>query len=341
MATSIFVRSPYIISKTASAGAVVRADLFIYQNPSSIPTVPTYSLSKPVPVNAVSFDVSPYCREYISFQRFIPNTTETLAGNSEWCNLQVKIYVNNVLDTTTNYVAFDGFGYYEQGYNPSLGNVSNNSNSHIFLDEGTYYVKETGNGGGIYFHNVSGSLTQALYNGTDSIALNNGVRFVPYIHPNHIGVTNTVLIFEFGSPVRQYTFIPICEPKYTPITCDFINQYGVWQQIIFFKASERNFEATGTEYNLMPASVNYDIYENRRQVFNRNAKKRITANTGFVPESYSDVIKAMLLSEKIMLDDEPVKLVTSSIKLQEHINDKLINYRVEFEYSHNQLNYVI
>jgi hypothetical protein len=91
----------------------------------------------------------------------------------------------------------------------------------------------------------------------------------------------------------------------------------------------------------MPENINYDIYENRRQVFNRNAIKSITCNTGFVPESYKDVMKAMLLSEKIMLNDEPVKLRTQSVLLQEHINEKLINYRVEFEYSHNQLNYVI
>ena len=344
MATSIFVRSPYIVSKTSSVGNVVKAELYIYNNPSSVPSSPTYTLSKVIPSSVATtahFDISPYCREYISFQKFTSASVETAAGNDEYCNIQVKVYVNEVLDSTTDYVAFDGFGYYEQGYNPSLGDTSGITDSAVFLDEGTYYVKETGNGGGIYFHNVSGSLTNAVYNSTDSISLNNGVKFVPYVHPSHVGVTNVVEIYEGGFPVRTYTFEPICEPKYTPLVCDFINQYGVWQQIIFFKASERNFVATGTEYNLMPSSINYDIYENRRQVFNRNAKKSITANTGFVPESYSNVMKAMLLSEKIMLDNEPVKLRTQNVKLQEHINDKLINYRVEFEYSHNQLNYVI
>lgn len=344
MANNIFVRSPYIISQTETVNDVVRADLYLYNNPASVPTTPTYSLSKVVPssiVTTVNFDVSPYCREYISFKSFTSASTETAAGNNEYCNLRVMIYVNDVLDSTTNYVAFDGFGYYEQGYNPNLGDTSGITDSAVFLDEGTYYVKDTGNGGGIYFNNVSGSLTQAVYNSTDSIALTNGVKFVPYIHPNQIGVTNIVEIIEAGSAVRTYTFVPICEPKYTPLVCDFVNQYGVWQQIIFFKASEKNFEATGTEYHLMPSSVDYDILENRKQVFNRNAKKTITANTGFVPESYSDVMKAMLLSEKIMLDNEPVKLVTSSVKLQEHINDRLINYKVDFEYSHNQLNYVI
>jgi len=344
MATSIFVRSPYIVSKTATVSDVVKAELYLYNNPASVPGTPTYTLSKVIPssiADTAYFDVSPYCREYISFQKFTSASVETAAGNSEYVNLRVIIYVNEVQELTTDYVAFDGFGYYEQGYNPSLGDTSGITDSHIFLDEATYYVQETGNGGGIYYHNVSGSLTVAVYNNTDAISLNNGVNFVPYIHPSHIGVTNQVDIYEAGAPVRTYYFEPICEPKYTPIVCDFINQYGVWQQIIFFKASQSNFEATGTEYHFMPENINYDIYENRRQVFNRNAIKSITCNTGFVPESYKNVMKAMLLSEKIMLNDEPVKLRTQNVLLQEHINEKLINYRVEFEYSHNQLNYVI
>jgi hypothetical protein len=32
MATSIFVRSPYIVSKTSSVGNVVKAELYIYNN---------------------------------------------------------------------------------------------------------------------------------------------------------------------------------------------------------------------------------------------------------------------------------------------------------------------
>ena len=182
MANNIFVRSPYIISQTETVNDVVRADLYLYNNPASVPTTPTYTLSKVVPsstVTTVNFDVSPYCREYISFKSFTSASTETAAGNNEYCNLRVMIYVNDVLDITTNYVAFDGFGYYEQGYNPNLGDTSGITDSAVFLDEGTYYVKDTGNGGGIYFNNVSGSLTQAVYNSTDSIALTNGVKFVP------------------------------------------------------------------------------------------------------------------------------------------------------------------
>ena len=102
MATSIFVRSPYIVSKTSSVGNVVKAELYIYNNPSSLPSTPTYTLSKVIPSSVATtahFDISPYCREYISFQKFTSASVETAAGNDEYCNVQVKVYVNEVLDS--------------------------------------------------------------------------------------------------------------------------------------------------------------------------------------------------------------------------------------------------
>jgi hypothetical protein len=83
MATSIFVRSPYIVSKTSSVGNVVKAELYIYNNPSSLPLTPTYTLSKVIPsliATTAHFDISPYCREYISFQQFTSASVEDGSG---------------------------------------------------------------------------------------------------------------------------------------------------------------------------------------------------------------------------------------------------------------------
>jgi len=49
----------------------------------------------------------------------------------------------------------------------------------------------------------------------------------------------------------------------------------------------------------------------------------------------------LLLSETIRINNEPVKLRTKSTKLFKHINEKTINYEIEFEYANNVLNYSI
>jgi hypothetical protein len=45
-----------------------------------------------------------------------------------------------------------------------------------------------------------------------------------------------------------------------------------------------------------------------------------------------------MFSEKILLDGQPVKLKSKSVELKKHINDRTINYTIEFDYSYDMLN---
>ena len=65
------------------------------------------------------------------------------------------------------------------------------------------------------------------------------------------------------------------------------------------------------------------------------------ANTGWVPEAYKETIQELMLSEKILIDDEPVIMETKTIKKQQNINDKNINYNLTFRYANPILNYNI
>jgi hypothetical protein len=73
-------------------------------------------------------------------------------------------------------------------------------------------------------------------------------------------------------------------------------------------------------------------------VFNANGKEYISCNTGWVDEAYNEnTLKQLLLSEKVLVNAKPAKIRTKSVSWNKHINEKLINYNVEFDYS----NYVI
>ena len=338
----IFVRSPRIINVLGTTvGDVATCEIYITNLGTPLPSTPTYTLNKPIPTAnnlTMHFDISPYCREFIDHLKYVEVNDMTVADNNEWCLVKVVTYINKVALNTTYYAAFDGFGYYEQGYNPNL--------SDVFLDEGTYYVKQNDKSGGVYYYSNGNNVWDVTYTSltsglTTSYNLDDNYNYIPYLHDNYLLEGNKIEIFKDSVLQKTFIFEPICEPKYTPLKCDFVNAYGSWQRIIFFKASRQTFQANGTEFHLMPESINYSIYENRKQTFNRNAIRSIKANTGFVPESYKGVMKQLLLSEKIMIDDEPVKLRTQSVELQEHITKKLINYELEFEYSHEQRNYVI
>jgi hypothetical protein len=77
------------------------------------------------------------------------------------------------------------------------------------------------------------------------------------------------------------------------------------------------------------------------------AKQSIKVNTGWVEEYYNELIKDLMVSETIILYDyetetqKPVKLKTMTTDLKTSLQDKMINYQIEFEYNYNQINNVI
>lgn len=342
----IYTRSPYIVQESSvSEDDVVTFELYLWNDPSSAPASPTYTEEKIVNssnIDNVNFNVSPYCEEFITHQRFTPNIEDEAATVTEYARVKLVRKLNDVTQATTYYIAFSGYGYYTEGYNPDLGDV--------LLDEGTYYYHDVGDYGSLTLHdNQVGATWEVKYTSLDSGAststeiVSDEVAVFPYVFnlPAFINNGNKVEVLKDSIVQKTYYFLPICEPKYTPVVCDFVNRYGAWQRIVFFKASKQNYNIDNTEYNLMSEGIDYDIYENRRQTFNMNATKTIKVNTGFVPESYKDVMRQLLLSKKILLDDVPVKPKTKSIELQEHINMKLVNYELEFDYSHNERNYIV
>jgi len=138
-----------------------------------------------------------------------------------------------------------------------------------------------------------------------------------------------------------YKVVPVCELKYSPVVCSFINRYGGWEFLTFFKARKDDINVKGSNYNLLPDTLNYNYQRGQSKSFNLNGKQTVKLNTGFVPENYSSSIQDLLLSETILLNGLPVELKTQSANLKTSLNDKNINYELDFEYSYNLINNVI
>ena len=339
--TAIYVRSPKILSVTGTANQATTCELYLWNSPDSIPTLPTKTLSKPVPSSVyttVYYDISEYCREYINNIKYTEVTIQTAKPVTEYCFCTAKIYLAGVLQTTYTFICFDGYGYFEDGWNPSYDDV--------LMTEGTYQVKENANSGGLTVYNDGTVTWYVKYNalsmtGTTYSNTITDVMYTPYLHDNFKGTGgNVVQVYRDAVLYKTFTFLETCEPKYTPLNVDFVNKYGAWQRIMFFKASYLNFDVSNNEYNLMSSTPNYNVNEARRKTFNTQGMEKIRANTGWVDESYNDVIKQMMLSETILVDDQPVRLNSKSVELQKSINKKLINYEVTFDVAHMVINTV-
>ena len=340
----IFARSPFIVKIAETTPTPQNGSkLEIFLSPTTFSGTPTYTLSKliPSPTNITTlYDISPYIREFIKFTSCSASGVATPTPTFEKVNVQIKKYR---LDGTTYtqvgsplvYVAFDGYTYYEQGANFDLGNIG--------LDAGTYYYNPVSDAGkiritnnAVIYRNLSGTIIE-LITGTSI------TRDVRRVTPTLQQQGNKVEILDgFGALVRTFTFLPMDECKYTPVIIDFVNRYGAWQREFFFKASTDNFNVENTEYNLMQTdSFAYDIFEGQRKTFNTNGSKKIKVNTGWVAESWKEVLKQIMLSEKILIDNKPAKINTKSTELFKKINTKQINYSLEFDFAYDVINSVI
>jgi hypothetical protein len=270
---------------------------------------------------------------------------------NEKVNVQLKLYWYNgttyaQVGATQTHIAFDGYTYYENLYNFDLGNYA--------LDSGNYYYDPTSDAGKIRV--TGGASFTAKYTNLStgtftSLAISNGTYDIPRVRttPNELAVGNKVEILNSAGVVQAtWNFYPLDECKYTPVIIDFVNRYGAWQREFFFKASNDNFSVENTEYNLMQTSrfasspsTFYSGLEGQRKVFNANGKKSIKVNTGWVKETWKDVLKQIMLSERILIDNKPAKINTKSTELFKQINTKQINYSLEFEFAYDVINSVI
>jgi hypothetical protein len=361
----IYVRSPYIIEIDQPNILGSKVELFIWNNGTTPPTAPTYTLEKLIPSPSSTemvYNVSNYVREYINFveSTIVETATPTVPPDNEWAYIKVIRYTltitgYEVLDTKT-YYAFDGFGYYEEGFNPELGT--------IHLTPGNYeYWYDANNPGSVFpqpFLNRYGEIHvvpklnyevvyTSLANGsTQSFTFNPGVigpvqKFYT-VFPTYSDVGNIVEYkTDTGTVIATWTFTPKSECKYTPVVCDFVNKYGVWQRIIFYKVSKTSIAVKKKTYDLLARDlVNYNPALEQTKVFNLNATQSIKVNTDWVKEEYNErILKPLMLSEIIRINGKPATLKTSATELFEHINKKQINYELEFTFANATINNVV
>lgn len=361
----IYVRSPYIIEVDEAGSLGSRIELFLWNNGTTPPTSPTYTLEKLIasPTNTkMVYNISNYVREYINWIANTPNETSTpiVVPSNEWAYIKVirsKINITGAteLDTKT-YYGFDGYGYYEQGYNPQLGQIG--------LSPGSYeYWYDAANPGSTFpqpFLNRYGMIEvvpklnyEVVYTSlgdgtTQSFTFNPGVigpvQKFWYVYPTYSAVGNTVEYkTDTGTVLATWTFKPKSECKYKPVVCDFVNQYGKWERTVFYKASRRSISVTKKKYNLLSKDlVNYNPAIEQTKVFNLNATQSIKVNTDWVKEEYNErILKPLMLSEIIRIDGKPATLKTSATELFENINKKQINYELEFTFANATINNVV
>ena len=161
---------------------------------------------------------------------------------------------------------------------------------------------------------------------------------VQYLFYNTLGIESTYFTVN-----DTYFYEVIDECKYTPQRVTFLNAYGVFEDLFFYKAKQEQTQFTqeGEYKNNFVLGGTYDTSRHLYRSGNKNARTTISLNTGYIDEQQNKSIEQIINSEYVYFNNAgvfiPVNVDKTSLELLTRINDKLINYSIDFKESFDKV----
>jgi hypothetical protein len=134
-----------------------------------------------------------------------------------------------------------------------------------------------------------------------------------------------------------------CAYKYTPVRILWKNRYGQFDWINMWYKNVQDFTTEQRVYQPQlgtwnSATLTYDAYQSATQRYIVDATQTITVNTEFLPESYNEILKQLLVTDEAywMYDQtnslvKPITIKTNNLTFKTGVNDKLIQYTFTFD----------
>jgi hypothetical protein len=375
--SKINVRSPFYISITATNLTSCQLELFIYTGTRGVgatnndrPTSATYTLNSFAVNNVCTFEIAELVRDYFDNEFDGDYSTPIF-----WVDYRTTNTIQTTVGSATSFTqlkGFYGYGFFEDGVNPTNNKAVLQSNTKIVkLDDApaviavdtslatqVTYLK---NGTQVFTKAISSttsSTTQIEYvtsgvNGSDEFedrVIQDGGTFEGSDCLTNFSKEFTLFDFDTilvdsSLGVTKLTVTNEEECKFTPLKITFINKYGTLQDIWFFKRSNEALTTKTEDFkkNIISAA-SYNISKHQNKTLEKNGKEKLTLNTGYYPEAYNDVFKEMQLSEDCWIEIDsktlPIKVTSSSFAYKTQLNDKIINYTIEVEFAFDTINNV-
>ena len=135
----------------------------------------------------------------------------------------------------------------------------------------------------------------------------------------------------------------------------FINKYGCQQDLWFFLKDVQTINRTNENYKgntmeYLSTGPEYKVKNPTRKIFNTQANQTHKLSSGYYPEFANKFFEELLLSEHVWIEKPvstgfvkaqpkiPVTVKTSSIQFKTSVNDRLIEYTIEFEEAFDYIN---
>ena len=170
---------------------------------------------------------------------------------------------------------------------------------------------------------------------------------------------------KINSKVEYIKVNYLVKDKFMPYKITFINSFGALENFWMMGAEKESLAVNGDTFkrNLLqiPSALvgndpSYNVDAHQYVTFGEQGRKSYTLNTGFIPENQNKTLTELMLSQKIWvtkyqtqserdnptipLDIEPVVLKSKQLSYKTHLQEKVIDYKIEFQSAHDEVNQV-
>jgi lipoprotein-anchoring transpeptidase ErfK/SrfK len=235
--------------------------------------------------------------------------------------------------SATTHKGFDGYGTFMEGINPTVS-------SYEWLIEKDV-IKD-----GYYFYAPLG------VSGVVPVSTNSVLSYTGFDTSNPQTIS---LATPIGNVLVNIIRVN-CSRYGEGNKITFVNKYGALQDLWFFLKSVKTTTSTKETYNANTITISggnatYSVNNPTKTVFNKSANQKIILSSGYYPEGANPFFEDLMLSKQIWLTQAdpydpsteqvvPVIINTSSFTYKTSLNDKLIEYTMEFDMAFDYINNV-
>ena len=366
----ININSPVYLKVENTNLASCKLTIAIYSGAFNASPTTTYELIKnEVADNGyVIFEIGELIKDYIAYSF---SGTFGSNGVNVWVQTTATPIRSNPADgaldaITTIMLAFDGVGYFEEGFDitqttnsATTQNLTRHKGSLTKLMSNTTIFREfqevlyipvlanlSVNSGS---DTLSGATTVNFKNGSSTVSTvtvptgvsnsNNAIAYATSTTATLTSVdivtggsTETITIEE--QPCNRFTNLPLV----------FVNKSGALQKVNFFLKSLESVNVEKEEFktNTLTTGATYSINAHQYKNRNINSRETIVLNTGYVNDSYNQVIEEILFTKRCWLfkDNQylPVIPQDKSVQFKTSLNDRLANYTMTFNFAFDKIN---
>jgi len=157
-------------------------------------------------------------------------------------------------------------------------------------------------------------------------------------------ISYTIQAYNDSTPLGNSIRYDVeCIQKYPNIRIKWKNRYSAFDYFNFYMVNVKSFSSTKKTYQPQLGSwqrdvLTYNEWDSQTLNYITDSSQNIQVNTFWIPESYNDIFKQLLVSNEIYWCQEntthvkPLTIVTQNIQFKTGVVDKLIQYSFDFAY---------